>query len=407
LLVACLAAAAPALGRAEAPAGGLSDKEIDVIVFTTLREAINKGADLYNPPNSDYAGCWRLYEGALTSVRPFLGHRPALQDKITKGLTDAYNESSLGARAFVLRRVIDDIRSTVRPGAAGTGGAPAAAAPTPNANTLWDRLGGEANVRRVVDDFVAAAAPDPKVNFFRNGKYTPDAAGVALLKRRLVEFFSAATGGPLKYDGKDMKTVHAGMGITDAEFDALAGHIKAALEKNGAQPGDVKIVMTAVDGTRKDIVENKPEAARPAPAPAGDSGTRRPAAPAATLWERLGGEKNVARVVDDLFATAGADPKVNFFRDPSFRPSADEIANLKKKVVELISSVSGGPLRYTGKDMKTAHKGMKISDEEFDAFAGHLKRALEKNGAAPEDVKAVMTVAEGTRKDIVEKSAEK
>ena len=255
----------------------------------------------------------------------------------------------------------------------------------------------------MVDDFVKAAAPDPKVNFFRNGKYQPDAAAVLLLKRRLVEFVSAATGGPLQYTGKDMKTVHAGMGITDEEFNALAGHLKTALEQNGAAPDDIKIVMTVVGGTRKDIVEKKEGDSKPA----GEPGTPTPAAPAATLWERLGGEKNVAKVVDDLFATAGADPKVNFFRDPSFKPTGEEVAALKKKVVELISAVSGGPLKYTGKDMKAAHKGMKITDAEFDAFAGHLKKALEKNGAAPDDVKTVMNVAESTRKDIVEKPADK
>ena len=80
---------------------------------------------------------------------------------------------------------------------------------------------------------------------------------------------------------------------------------------------------------------------------------------------------------------------------------------MKRKVIEQISAVSGGPLKYSGKDMKSAHKGMKITDAEFDAFAGHLKKALEKNGAAPDDVKTVMGVAESTRKDIVEKPGEK
>jgi hemoglobin len=404
LAVALLSAVTAGRARCEAPAGP-ADKAVDATVFATLRDVINKGADLYNPPNSDYAGCWRFYEGALIGIRPFLAQRPALQEKITKGLTDAYNESSIGNRAFVLRKVIDEIRSAVKPG----GGAPVAAVPAtpvpsaPGAKTLWERLGGEDNVKRVVDDFVKAAASDPKVNFFRNGKYQPDAKAVMDLKRKLVELVSSATGGPLQYTGKDMKTVHAGMGITDEEFDALAGDLKTALEKNGAAPEDVKIVLGAVGNTRRDIVEKKADE----PKPAAESTTPKPASPAATLWDRLGGEKNVARVVDDLFATAGADPKVNFFRDPSFKPTAEEVAALKKKVIELISQVSGGPLKYTGKDMKAAHKGMKITDAEFDAFAGHLQKALEKNGAAPDDVKAVMGVAESTRKDIVEKSAEK
>jgi hemoglobin len=411
LLSVCLLAAMPGLGRARDQAPPPADKSTDAIVFSTLREVINRGADLYNPPNSDYAGCWHFYEGALISIRPFLAQRPALQEKITKGLTDAYNESAINARAFVLRKVIDEIRTAVKPGGA-PASAPVAAVPAPGAatsstpRTLWDRLGGESNVKRVVDDFVAAAAADQKVNFFRSGKYQPDAAAVALLKRRLIEFISSASGGPLKYTGKDMKTVHAGMGITDDEFDAIAGDLIDALKKNGAQPDDIRLVVTAVAGTRNDIVEKKPETPKPTASTPPPEPAPKPGIPM-TLWERLGGEKNVAKVVDDLFASAGADPKVNFFRDPTFKPSAEEIGTLKKKVIELISSVSGGPLKYTGKDMKSAHKGMKITDAEFDAFAGHLKDALEKNGATPNDVKTVMGVAESTRKDIVEKSADK
>ena len=60
------------------------------------------------------------------------------------------------------------------------------------------------------------------MNFFRNGAVKLDADGVKRLEMHLVELVSATTGGPLKYEGRDMKRAHAGMMITDAEFDALA-----------------------------------------------------------------------------------------------------------------------------------------------------------------------------------------
>jgi hemoglobin len=123
------------------------------------------------------------------------------------------------------------------------------------ARTLWDRLGGEDNVKKVVAEFVANAVKDPKVDFFRGGRSPLDTAGVTRLQKLLVEQISQAAGGPLKYSGKSMKEVHRGMGITDAQFDALAGHLKNALEKNGARPEDIKAVLDAVGMTRKDIVE--------------------------------------------------------------------------------------------------------------------------------------------------------
>jgi hemoglobin len=121
-----------------------------------------------------------------------------------------------------------------------------------------------------------------------------------------------------------------------------------------------------------------------------------------TLWDRLGGDKNVAKVAADFQKAAGADPKVNASRDGKFK--LDEAGNKERQrlVVEFISSVTGGPLKYSGRSMKDSHTGLAISNAEFDATAAHFKAALEKNGVAPADVAEVLKIWNGTRKDIVE-----
>jgi hemoglobin len=126
-----------------------------------------------------------------------------------------------------------------------------------SSKSLWDRLGGEPAVRAVVDDFVGRAAKDDKVNFFRKGtnaEWKPSDAQVAALKQRLVEFVSMASGGPLKYKGRDMKTVHGDMMITSAEFDALAGDLAASLDHFKVPAKEKNELLTAVAGTKKDIV---------------------------------------------------------------------------------------------------------------------------------------------------------
>jgi hemoglobin len=123
--------------------------------------------------------------------------------------------------------------------------------------TLWDRLGGEPAVRLVVDDFVGRGAKNDKVNFFRKGKpneWKPNDQQVATLKQRLVEFISMASGGPLKYKGRDMATVHTGMQITSAEFDALADDLAASLDKYKVPAKEKNELLTAVAGTKKDII---------------------------------------------------------------------------------------------------------------------------------------------------------
>ena len=255
----------------------------------SLREVINTGADMYNL-RGDHAGCYRVYQGALVAIKPFVPQD--LQNEIATGLARAEQMPRMSDRAFELRRVIDLIRAQMKGEGPSTkdgdkkdgkkdgdkkdgkkdgdkkddkkdgkkdgdkkddkkDGKKDSDKKLP-ANTLWDRLGGEDNVARVVSDFVATAGPDPKVNVTRNGKFKVNAEE---LQVQLIAFFSQYTGGPYKYTGKSMKEAHKGMGITDAEFNAAAGHLKAALVKNKAAPKDADAVMALVEGMRKDIVE--------------------------------------------------------------------------------------------------------------------------------------------------------
>jgi hemoglobin len=123
--------------------------------------------------------------------------------------------------------------------------------------SLWERLGGEKNVAKIVADFQKSAGADPKVNASRDGKFKLDEAGKKERQKLFVEFISSVTGGPLKYSGRSMKDSHKGLGITGAEFDAATAHFKAALEKNGVAAPAVAEALKVWNSTRKDIVEKK------------------------------------------------------------------------------------------------------------------------------------------------------
>lgn len=131
---------------------------------------------------------------------------------------------------------------------------------TTGAKPLYERLGGETAIRAVVEDFVGRASTNPKVNFLRQGKVDANRFAnldVNQLKERLVEFLSKATGGPDKYAGRDMKTTHAGMKITEAEFGALAGDLAASLDKFNVPKKEKDELMAIAASTKKDIVEAK------------------------------------------------------------------------------------------------------------------------------------------------------
>lgn len=120
--------------------------------------------------------------------------------------------------------------------------------------SLYTRLGGNAAITAVVNDFVPRAAANPKVNFFRNGRYK--GLNVDNLKKHLVDFISSATGGTEKYLGKDMATAHTGMKITDAEFTAIAGDLSASLDALKV-PAKEKAELMAIAGSTKASIVGK------------------------------------------------------------------------------------------------------------------------------------------------------
>src|SRR5688572_22347620 len=132
-----------------------------------------------------------------------------------------------------------------------------AAKTPPGQKTLYERLGGEGAIKLVVHDFVQRGANNRQVNFERQGhpnQWEPTPANVKKLEQRLVEFIAQATGGPEKYKGRDMATSHAGMRITNEEFDALAGDLKASLDHLKVPAQEQQELLEIVGSTRAEIV---------------------------------------------------------------------------------------------------------------------------------------------------------
>lgn len=123
------------------------------------------------------------------------------------------------------------------------------------AGSLWDRLGGELVLRKVVDDFVDLATTDPKVNYTRGGRFPLDDQALDSAKRTALEIISMGAGGPYVYTGRTIREIHEGMRITDAEFDAIAADFRTAIGRSGADPADIEAAMERVYATRSEIVE--------------------------------------------------------------------------------------------------------------------------------------------------------
>jgi hemoglobin len=107
--------------------------------------------------------------------------------------------------------------------------------------------------------------------------------------------------------------------------------------------------------------------AKKAPDPAKD------AKPAKSLYDRLGGKAAITKVVDDFTANVVADKAINK------RFAKTDAKKFKATLVDQICEATGGPCKYKGKSMADAHKGMKITEDEWKATVTDLVKALDKN----------------------------
>jgi hemoglobin len=222
----------------------LDRAELDKMIVKSVYDTASEGTKIFN--NGNREGCYRLYQGTLMVIHPLLkDYRPKLSLSVREKLERSKAMNAVDG-AFALRAALDEIQNEIAPGAKGE---------VKKTGTLWERLGSTGGVSKALDQIIARAAEDSKVNFLRGKK--PDANTIPNLKQNLLEFISENTGGPLKYKGKDMKTAHAGMKITNDEFNALAAIVKDVLEKNNVADADVKEFMGILETTRKDIVEVK------------------------------------------------------------------------------------------------------------------------------------------------------
>ena len=117
---------------------------------------------------------------------------------------------------------------------------------------------------------------------------------------------------------------------------------------------------------------------------------------ASSLYERLGDGSAISAVVDDFVARCAADDRING------KFARTDIPRLKKMLVDQVSEASGGPVTYTGRDMKETHAGMGVTAGEFDALVEDLIATLDHLGVPKEEQGELLGLLAPMRGDIVE-----
>lgn len=114
-----------------------------------------------------------------------------------------------------------------------------------------------------------------------------------------------------------------------------------------------------------------------------------------TLYERLGGETGVRKIVNDVLDKNSNNPLIGYhFRNI-------DMDKLKQLVFEFFSMGTGGPHQYTGRDMRSSHTGMNINEEEWISATNDTILALDMNGIGQEEKNEVIAILESLKGDIV------
>jgi truncated hemoglobin YjbI len=273
-----------------------------------------------------------------------------------------------------------DPGATQNPGPPIGGGAAAPA----GGQKLFDKLGGEPNIRKVMGDFVGRVAKDPKIN----GYFLNSTVSAQRVIDCLVIQVGTLTGGPgYTYPSggcRDMKTVHTKMGVSKQDFDDTAAHLVAALQAAGVQQNDINTIIGAVAGTAPDIIE--------------DMGNNK------TVYQRVGRKPAIDAVVGQFIDYVAKDARINGFF------GSTNIARLRTCLTRQVCGIDG-PCVY-GKEVDGAEPGVgsgamackemlavhdpinksakPITITDFNVLVGDLVVILDSNGVTAGDKMGIL-----------------
>ncbi|MEE9395777.1 MAG: group 1 truncated hemoglobin [Methylococcales bacterium] len=118
--------------------------------------------------------------------------------------------------------------------------------------SLYDRLGGYEGITAIVEEFMSRLKGDSQLGRFWNNRGDD---GIARENQLLIDFLCSSAGGSLYYTGRDMKTAHKGMKISESDWSILIGHCAATMNSVQASQRECDEVVAFLSGFKNEIVE--------------------------------------------------------------------------------------------------------------------------------------------------------
>jgi hemoglobin len=299
-------------------------KTLDEAVFQT----INDGVALYNA--NDPAGCYRLFQGSLRTLVPFLKPYPEYEKEVVKSLVDAEKLTDTALKSIELRKPLDMllIASRKRP-----------LKPTPPPVVVTPK-----------PEQTKPEAPKP----------------VVVTEKPKPPAVAPTAPSPIVEPKPAMAT------------EAKPAPKPATIVNNvpASKPAEPKPAAPDTNSST-----TKPGPAFPADEPTDP-----------TLWARLGGPIRVKSFVQDWLFKASNDPRVMFDRDGKFKLDEAAMLKIELHVVEYLSDHTGGTIKYTGRPIKAMHQAMSITNEQYEAAIEDLRDVLEIRALGPNEIRDLLAL---------------
>ncbi len=114
-----------------------------------------------------------------------------------------------------------------------------------------------------------------------------------------------------------------------------------------------------------------------------------------SVYESIGGAAAVDAAVDIFYRKVLSDELISDFFDTV------DMDGMRAKQKSFLTMAFGGPNEYTGADMRTAHKHMNLTEDHFNAVAGHLVATLEELSVPQEYIDEIVAIALSVKDDVL------
>jgi len=250
--------------------------------------------------------------------------------------------------------------------------------------SLMERIGGDMAVESLIDAVYDRAVEDSRMKFY----FDKPKQKIRQIKQRMYQYLSGTFGGPVQYDGSQLRGVHVNMNIADYQFDAFMEAVASCAKEMNVEGEHLEDCITVMNRQRGEITSGatvRMELARRRIATDG----------LPKLFERIGGKDGLTAILQSHWEFVERDKRISAY----FEGAKAKL--VRTNISEFVTTVLGGNGNYKGRPLEEIHQIINVSDYHFDCFLQDFQRAVRDCGSSLDLVDEVTVCLENLRPKIL------